>query len=130
MRKIITLIPLMIPVVILGLTLLKCEGTGESDVSYAIDIDPILGGAKYNCKGCHTAASPSHLDLTTYDGLMAGGDNGAAVAVGDADNSLLYQKVAMSTPPTGERMPLGGPYLTSTELRLIRDWIDQGAKDN
>jgi len=131
MRKLITFTILIITVAILGLGLLNCEGTEESKVSYAIDIDPVFGGAKYNCKGCHTSASQSHLDLTTYDGLMDGeSDNGPVVIVGDADNSLLYLKVSLVTPPVGDRMPFGGPYLTSTEMRLIRDWIDQGANDN
>ncbi len=131
MRKFISLTLLAVLFLAAGIWLINCETKEVIDVSYAIDIDPIFGSARYNCKGCHTSASVSHLDLTTYDGLMSGeSDHSPVVIVGDADNSLLYLKVAMNEPLIGDRMPPPGPYLTSTEIRLIRDWIDQGARDN
>lgn len=53
------------------------------------------------------------------------------VIPGDSVNSLLFAKVSQDTPPVGATMPLvGGRRLTSSELALVRDWIDQGALNN
>ncbi len=49
---------------------------------------------------------------------------------GDSADSLLYLKVSSSNPPVGSRMPLGGPALSSTDVELIRTWIDEGAQNN
>jgi len=125
-------ISILAPIIVFsGLSLIGCDGDEAGEVSYAIDIDQkIFKSAKYNCIGCHTSAIAPHLDLTTYDGLMAGSDNGPVVEPGNADNSFLYEKVSQATPSRGLRMPQDGLYLTSVEIRLIEDWINQGAKDN
>ncbi len=52
------------------------------------------------------------------------------VIPGDSANSLLFLKVSSDSPPVGDTMPLIGRRLTSTELALVRDWIDQGAMNN
>jgi len=52
------------------------------------------------------------------------------VVPGDSTNSLLFKKVSSNSPPVGATMPLIGRRLTSDELTLIRDWIDQGAMNN
>ena len=58
-------------------------------------------------------------------------DTRLALAVpGDSTNSLLFKKVSSNSPPVGATMPLIGRRLTSDELTLIRDWIDQGAMNN
>ena len=47
----------------------------------------------------------------------------------DAMDSLLYQKVSGMGIPSmcGVRMPLGGPYLSSTDIQTIEDWITTGS---
>lgn len=132
MRKLLSLTLMAIVLVLLGLSLIGCNGDEASQPSYSIDIDQrIFKSAKYNCVGCHTGASTAHLDLTSYEGLMSGESyNGPVVIPGDADNSLLYIKVARETQQIGERMPQGGPWLAIVDIRLIEDWINRGAKDN
>jgi hypothetical protein len=61
--------------------------------------------------------------------LLRGGDHGPAVVAGKADTSNLVRKLS-STPPFGDRMPQGGPYLPDSTLQVIKLWINQGAKDN
>jgi hypothetical protein len=34
------------------------------------------------------------------------------------------------TPPFGDRMPQGGPYLSDSITAVIATWIKQGGKDN
>ncbi len=51
-------------------------------------------------------------------------------ASGDADRSHLHLKVLGDPSITGSRMPLGGPFLTADQIKLIHDWIVAGALDN
>lgn len=53
----------------------------------------------------------------------------ARVAPGDPANSYLYRKVT-GTGITGDRMPLGAPPLSDSQLALIRDWIRRGAPND
>jgi hypothetical protein len=69
---------------------------------------------------------------------MQGGKNGASVVAGKASESILVKKLG-ETPPFGERMPLNkkqviaegkAKYLSASELKVIAEWIDEGAKNN
>ncbi len=51
------------------------------------------------------------------------------VAPGDPSNSYLYRKIVGSG-ITGDRMPQGGPYLTTEQIKLVRDWIRRGAPND
>ena len=48
----------------------------------------------------------------------------------DSAMSLLFLKISENDPPVGSTMPLFGVPLSSEDVGLIRDWIDQGALDN
>ena len=90
-----------------------------------------------SCTSCHSGTSPSQgLNLS------AGAAYGNTVNVpstevasldlvepGDADNSYLMQKLE-GTAQSGEQMPNGGPYLSTTLRQLVRDWIDAGAQND
>lgn len=54
----------------------------------------------------------------------------AYIVAGDADASYLVKKIEGQAGICGARMPFGGPYLSPTQINLIRDWIDAGALDN
>lgn len=96
-----------------------------SCVSYDANIKPILDG---NCIGCHSGATPPrNLHLDTYTGVLAGGLTGNEVVACQPASSLIYLKTSLDNPPVGQRMPLGGPYLTTTQLQTIRAWIAGGA---
>ena len=96
-----------------------------SDVSFAGQVAPIF--QRYGCYGCHGGSGG--LFVTSVAQLLRGGDHGPAVIAGKADTSVLVRKLS-STPPFGDRMPQGGPYLPDSTLQVIRLWINQGAKDN
>lgn len=51
------------------------------------------------------------------------------VRPGEPENSYLYRKIR-GVGITGERMPLGGPYLSDAQIRLVRDWIRRGAPND
>ena len=49
------------------------------------------------------------------------------VVPGDPDASFLIQKLQGADGLLGERMPDGGPYLTTATINVIRQWIQDGA---
>ena len=81
----------------------------------------------YGCPGCH--GGTAGLTVTSVAQLLSGGLHGPAVAPGNPDSSLLVKKISPS-PPFGDRMPQGGPYLPDTTIAVIRSWIKEGAPDN
>lgn len=93
--------------------------------SFAIDVLPRL--TDYGCLGCHGGGGGLFVDTQAH--LLQGGSHGPAVVPGDAEASILVQKLSAS-PPFGSRMPQGGPFLADTTVQVIRDWINQGALDN
>ncbi|MEJ2051488.1 MAG: hypothetical protein P8Y60_16925 [Calditrichota bacterium] len=48
---------------------------------------------------------------------------------GHPDKSYLMNKIE-GTQVVGERMPMGKPPLPDTDIKMIRRWIKDGAKDN
>ena len=69
-----------------------------AQVDYESQIQTIFNN---NCTSCHVYGHNSGLNLTSYAGVMAGGNSGAAVVAGDHANSLLWQKVSDGTMPGG-----------------------------
>lgn len=113
----------------------SCVACGEG-ISFAADVQPIFTA---NCTtGCHGGRVPSSgLDLSAgsaYEALVGVPsmcpDGRLLVAPGDAEASLLYQKVADVGGCGGSRMPLGRSPLSSEEIATIRGWICGGARDD
>ena len=74
--------------------------------------------------------NPSELYLDSYEGLMNGGKHGKPIVAGKADSSLIIHKLS-ATPPFGDPMPLKAKILpTDSEIKLLKDWINQGGKQN
>jgi WD40 repeat protein/mono/diheme cytochrome c family protein len=93
-------------------------------VSYYRQVRPIL---QRSCSGCHQPAKRGgKLLLTSYDGLKAGGENGAAFVPGKPQESLVVQYISGSKP----EMPKNGEPLRPLQIELIGKWIGEGAKDD
>ena len=101
------------------------QTTNSGPPAFQADVKPIL--LRHGCTGCH--GGTNGLTVGTVPQLLAGGIHGPAVKPGNADSSLIVLKISPA-PSFGSRMPLGGPYLTSAEIQVIKDWINAGAKDN
>ena len=54
------------------------------------------------------------------------------VLPGDPAGSYIIQKISANAPiKVGRRMPLDGPpFLSTSEILIIRDWIAAGAQNN
>ena len=96
-----------------------------SAVSFSQRVLPIF--QRHGCTGCHGGSGG--LTVGTVAQLLAGGDHGAAVVAGQADNSNLIKKL-QSPPPFGVRMPQGGPYLPDSTITVLKTWINEGALNN
>jgi len=52
------------------------------------------------------------------------------VTPGDPDNSYVVRKLEGAATISGQRMPLGGPYLDQATIDQVRAWITAGAQNN
>ncbi len=97
-----------------------------AEVDYNSEIQPIFNTS---CVSCHNSDSPNYsnhqLNLTSYVGLMLGGESGSVVVPFDASFSLLWQKISQyAMPPYGS----GVDFLSVEQTNLIADWINDGAQ--
>jgi len=82
------------------------------------------------CAGCHNEDKrESELVLTTYAGVMRGGESGRVVVAGNTDLSELLRRIS-EDPSDDEFMPAEGKTpLTARQVEIIRWWIAAGAPD-
>jgi len=111
-------------------TLLAGCGQKETKpLTYQTDIKPILD--QY-CVECHKAGGQgtekSGLLLDTYAATMRGTNFGPVVIAGQSINSTLYRLVSGKADPS-LRMPHQQAPLDEATVNTIKDWIDQGAKE-
>ena len=103
-----------------------CDSTPPSQVkddpSYTVDIRPIFNAS---CVACHSGAGPSgNYDLSTRAGALGTGSDGLPnVVAGDALLSLLFNRLDAGTMPPAGR-------LDTVDIYNVRNWINQGARDN
>lgn len=92
------------------------------------DVEPIF---LKSCIKCHSdnsklGAPPEGLRLDSLANVLRGGDR-LAVLPGNPEMSELWRRIVGHSSP---RMPFDGPpWLPEDDIRLIRDWIAQGAPD-
>jgi len=88
------------------------------------------------CTKCHIGAgAPQGLQLDADHSYMllvgvASTEQPTVmrVAPGDPDSSYIIRKLEGASGISGERMPLGGPYLDQATIDVIRQWITAGAQ--
>ena len=86
-----------------------------AQVDYNTDIQPIFDNS---CTNCHRYGNTSGgLNLESYGMLMSGN----TVVAGDHASSVLWQRVSNGS------MPPGANDLSTAQVSLIAQWIDEGA---
>jgi WD40 repeat protein/mono/diheme cytochrome c family protein len=104
---------------------------GDTPVSFHRDVMPIF---RIHCVSCHQPGKRSGgLDLTSHAALIAGGDSGPVVRLGQGDTGQgdtgtgdggrLIETICGQPP----EMPPEGEPLLPQEVELIRRWVEQGA---
>jgi mono/diheme cytochrome c family protein len=83
-------------------------------------VAPIFG---QHCAGCH--GTQGGWDAGTLESVLTTGDNAPVVVPGDADASLLAQKI-QGIQTVGVQMPPGA-LMSAEEIATVIDWINAGA---
>jgi len=72
------------------------------------------------CAGCHGSEAPAGgIDLSTYQGVLAGGNSGPGIVPGDPEGGTVVSKMGGSHPVV----------FTAQELEAVREWIAAGAPE-
>ena len=90
-------------------------------------IRPILSDNCYKCHSVQAEKVKGGLLLDSREGLLKGGDTGAAIVPGDPEHSLLIKAVRYTDPDL--QMPPKGKQLPDAAITALVDWIQMGAPD-
>lgn len=92
------------------------------DISFQREVWPIF---KRHCVGCHSAQkTKGKLRLDDVAALLKGGKTGPLYVAGKPDDSLLIDQITGDVP----EMPQNEAPLSRAKVKLLQDWIAQGAK--
>jgi hypothetical protein len=98
----------------------------DSNVSYSQYIQPVFNIKCVNCHG--VGIKEAGLDLTTWSGTVADPN---IVFPGEPENSRIVWTIEGRSgfPPMP---PVGSPYipLNQNQIKSVRTWIAEGAKNN
>lgn len=97
--------------------------SGQEQIDYVRQIKPILAKRCYACHGALKQEAGLRLDTAAL--AIRGSENGPVIALGDAEASVLIQRV--SEKEESERMPPIGEPLQSDQIAALRLWIAQRA---
>ncbi len=99
------------------------------EVSFQEDVKPILGV----CKSCHSSGGDGYkasgFSVETYDSVMKGTKFGAMIEPGSSISSTLVILLEGKADPS-INMPHNKHPLPKNEVKTIKTWIDQGARNN
>lgn len=113
--------PFGLAIGLLAATLIPASLLPAQEVSFKQHIWPIF---RQQCWSCHSGAKPEgKLLLDTQEHFQKGGERGALVVPGKAEESRLFKMIRSPEPEMPPETPLA-----KDQQELIRRWIDQGAK--
>ncbi|HEX8912307.1 MAG TPA: DUF1549 domain-containing protein, partial [Humisphaera sp.] len=111
------------PALLVTIVLSLAPAAGAAGVDYVKQVKPLL---HEKCSACHGALKQK-ADLRTdaIQLLRKGNDDGPLVVAGKPDDSRLVH--AVEGTHDVKKMPKDGAPLSAAEVKLLRDWIAQGA---
>ena len=97
-------------------------------VDFQTEVRPLLSDACFQCHGPDPATRLADLRLDLKGGAFAERENGKPVVPGDAEASLIYQRITHRD--AARRMPPDYSHkkLEPEQIDKLRAWIDQGAE--
>ena len=134
-RRLLTLFSSgMFPLFLAGL-LVAVSGTVSSSAAenpaseafFENRIRPVLVEHCYQCHSVESGKSKGGLLLDTREGILTGGDTGAAVVPGKPYESLIFSAIRHDDPDL--EMPPKAPKLSGRIIRDFEAWISAGAFD-
>ncbi|WP_050028560.1 DUF1549 domain-containing protein [Verrucomicrobium sp. BvORR034] len=114
---------------LLGIGLCFATGLARAEqsgpVDFVRDIQPLL---ESKCVECHNPSkSKGKLLMDSGEGLLKGGEGGAAVVPGAPEKSPVYSRVVLPHDHDDIMPPKGDP-LTAEQADVMKRWIAEGAK--
>ncbi len=102
--------------------------TRAAAVDFQADVRPLLSDKCFQCHGPDAGTRTADLRLDRREGLFGNRPNGTPVVPGDAEASLIYQRITHSNAVL--RMPpeYSHKSLTPGDIESIRSWIEEGAE--
>lgn len=92
-------------------------------ISFELQIAPILNEKCVDCHGAQRASA--NLKLNTFADMRKGGRSGLLLVPGNPNTSLMALKLIA---PDNQRMPKNAPALEQDQIKLIANWIKEGAR--
>jgi hypothetical protein len=97
----------------------------DAELLFAVNVFPLLQNKCFGCHGGDQNDLRGEYDLTTREGMLAGGESGEASLVpGRPSESPLYQAILWKG---YEMPPKENDRLTTEEAKFIERWIEAGA---
>ncbi|MEM1124628.1 MAG: DUF1549 domain-containing protein, partial [Bacteroidota bacterium] len=102
----------------------QCTFHSEQAIDFNTQVKPILN---QKCIHCHGGVKQSAgFSLMTREKALSPTDNGQpAIVPGDADNSEFIRR--LTAEDEEERMPFEAPMLSTDEIAILTQWVDEGA---
>lgn len=97
------------------------------EVDFQRDIRPILSNYCFRCHGPDDQTREADLRLDMASEATADRGGYRAIAAGDAASSAIIERMELDDPYLQMPPPDSGPGLTSEQIRMVRQWIDEGA---
>ncbi len=105
-------------------TVAESTGTESNLISYELHIQPLM---EAHCVECHNADKmKADLRLDSHEAIMAGSKWGEVVVPGKPDDSSFFFLLTFPEDDP-DRMPKDGDPLTPEQIKIVSDWISQGA---
>lgn len=102
----------------------KIAKLGDADVFLDV-VQPVLN---HRCGYCHNDDQPKGgLSLSSYEGMVQGGRDGASIVAGNPAKSELFHRVTLPSSDPKYMPKEGKTPLSKNEMTAIAWWISQGA---
>jgi hypothetical protein len=115
---------------IFGATLGSVSARDGPAVDFNRDIRPILSENCYACHGPDAGKREAKLRLDTREGLFAAREGDPTIVPGSPDESALVFRIEEEDETVHMPPPKSGKTLSPDQVKLIRRWIEEGARWN
>ena len=109
---------------------LAAAACSKAELSYAKAVQPVFDK---HCTACHKPGGEgfekSGFATTSYDNVMKGNRFGPVVVAGHSPSSTLMILLEGKADPS-INMPHGKQKIPEADIKVVKGWVDQGAKNN
>lgn len=107
---------------------IRATAMADAPVDFDRDIRPILSDKCYACHGPDIGSREADLRLDLREDLFRKSEDATLIVPGRPNDSHLFQRVTATDPDERMPPPDAKNELTTQEIRLLKQWITEGAK--